>query len=129
MSGNLLDTNIIIDWFRGDEKTISFLNNFDFEIPVIVIGELFYGAENSSKKEKYFEQIKSFIKEVSIINSTNETAKIYASIKSQLKQEGKPIPENDIWIAAIAIENNKSLVTNDQHFTLIKGLKIINLKQ
>ena len=42
MSGNLLDTNIIIDWFRGDEKTISFLNNFDFEIPVIVIGELFY---------------------------------------------------------------------------------------
>lgn len=129
MSGNLLDTNIIIDWFRGDEKTISFLNNFDFEIPVIVIGELFYGAENSSKKEKHFEQIKSFIKEVSIINSTNETAKIYASIKSQLKQEGKPIPEIDIWIAAIAIENNKSLVTNDQHFTLIKGLKIINLKQ
>ena len=129
MSGNLLDTNIIIDWFRGDEKTISFLNNFDFEIPVIVIGELFYGTENSSKKEKHFEQIKSFIKEVSIINSTNETAKIYASIKSQLKQEGKPIPENDIWIAAIAIENNKSLVTNDQHFTLIKGLKIINLKQ
>ena len=129
MSGNLLDTNIIIDWFRGDEKTISFLNNFDFEIPVIVIGELFYVAENSSKKEKHFEQIKSFIKEVSIINSTNETAEIYASIKSQLKQEGKPIPENDIWIAAIAIENNKSLVTNDQHFTLIKGLKIINLKQ
>ena len=129
MSGNLLDTNIIIDWFRGDEKTISFLNNFDFEIPVIVIGELFYVAENSSKKAKHFEQIKSFIKEVSIINSTNETAKIYASIKSQLKQEGKPIPENDIWIAAIAIENNKSLVTNDQHFTLIKGLKIINLKQ
>ncbi|TDX84781.1 type II toxin-antitoxin system VapC family toxin [Epilithonimonas xixisoli] len=128
MSGNVLDTNIIIDLFRGDEKTKSFLNNFDFEIPVIVIGELFYGAENSSNKEKHFQQIKKFTEEVSIINSTEDTAKIYASIKSDLKQQGKPIPENDIWIAAIAIENNKSLVTNDQHFLSIKNLKIINLK-
>ncbi len=128
MSGNVLDTNIIIDWFRGDEKTKSFLNNFDFEIPVIVIGELFYGAENSSSKEKHFEQIKKLTEEFSIINCTEETAKIYASIKSFLKQQGKPIPENDIWIAAIAMENNKSLVTNDQHFSFIKNLKIINLK-
>ena len=73
-------------------------------------------------------QIKKFTEEVSIINSTEDTAKIYASIKSDLKQQGKPIPENDIWIAAIAIENNKSLVTNDQHFSFIKNLKIINLK-
>jgi len=128
MSGNVLDTNIIIDLFRGDEKTKSFLNNSDFEIPIFVVGELLYGAENSSNKEKHFEQIKKFTEEVSIINSTEETAKIYASIKSFLKQQGKPIPENDIWIAAIAIENNKSLVTNDQHFSFIKNLKIINLK-
>lgn len=128
MSGNVLDTNIIIDLFRGDEKTKSFLTNFDFEIPIFVVGELFYGAENSLKKEKHFEQIKKFVENVSIINSTEETAKIYASIKSLLKQQGKPIPENDIWIAAISIENDKSLVTNDQHFSLIKNLKIINLK-
>ena len=128
MSGNFLDTNIIIDLFRGDEKTKSFLNNFDFEIPIFVVGELLYGAENSSKKEKHLAQIKKFAEQVSIINSTEETAKIYASIKSFLKQLGKPIPENDIWIAAIAIENNKSLVTNDQHFSFIKNLKIINLK-
>ncbi|KFC24031.1 MULTISPECIES: type II toxin-antitoxin system VapC family toxin [Chryseobacterium group] len=128
MSGNVLDTNIIIDLFRGDEKTKSFLKNFDFEIPVFVVGELFYGAENSSKKEKHFEQIKKFTENVSIINSTEETARIYASVKSLLKQQGTPIPENDIWIAAISIENDKSLVTNDQHFSLIKNLKIINLK-
>ena len=128
MSGNVLDTNIIIDWFRGDEKTKSFLNNFDFEIPVIVIGELFYGAENSSNKEKHFEQIKKLTEEFSIINCTEETAKIYDSIKSFLKQKVKPIPENDILISAIAMENNKSLVTNDQHFSFIKNLKIINLK-
>ena len=128
MSGNVLDTNIIIDLFRGDEKTKAFLIDFDFEIPLIVIGELFYGAENSSKKEKHFEQINKFIEEVSIINTTEETAKIYASIKFSLKQQGKPIPENDIWIAAIAMENKKALLTNDQHFSLIKNLKVINLK-
>ncbi|MCD9854077.1 PIN domain-containing protein [Epilithonimonas sp. JDS] len=104
------------------------MKNFDFEIPVFVVGELFYGAENSSKKEKHFEQIKKFTENVSIINSTEETARIYASVKSLLKQQGTPIPENDIWIAAISIENDKSLVTNDQHFSLIKNLKIINLK-
>lgn len=128
MSGNLLDTNIIIDWFRGDTDTQLYLNNIDFEIPVIVIGELFYGAENSSNKEKHSEQIKKFSKEFTIINVTDETAKMYALIKSELKKQGKPIPENDIWIAAIAVENNKSLVTNDQHFSYIKSLKTINLK-
>lgn len=128
MSGNLLDTNIIIDWFRGDKDTQLYLNTIDFEIPVIVIGELFYGAENSSNKEKHSEQIKKFSKEFTIINVTDETAKMYALIKSELKKQGKPIPENDIWIAAIAVENNKSLVTNDQHFSYIKSLKTINLK-
>ena len=128
MSGNLLYTNIIIDWFRGDKDTQLYLNNIDFEIPVIVIGELFYGAENSSNKEKHSEQIKKFSKEFTIINVTDETAKMYALIKSELKKQGKPIPENDIWIAAIAVENNKSLVTNDQHFSYIKSLKTINLK-
>lgn len=128
MSGNVLDTNIIIDWFRGDTDTKLFLNNIDFEIPVIVIGELFYGAENSSNKEKHFEQIRKFSEEFTIINSTDETAKMYALIKSELKKQGKPIPENDIWIAAIAVENNKSLVTNDRHFSSISNLKTINLK-
>jgi len=128
MSGNVLDTNIIIDWFRGDEKTKSFLTNFDFEIPIFVIGELFYGAENSLNRERHFKQIRKLTEEFSIINSTEETAGVYASIKSSLKRKGKPIPENDIWIAAIAIENNKSLVTNDQHFSFIQDLKIINLK-
>ena len=128
MSGNVLDTNIIIDWFRGDTDTKLFLNNIDFEIPVIVIGELFYGAENSSNKEKHFEQIRKFSEEFTIINPTDETAKMYALIKSELKKQGKPIPENDIWIAAIAVENNKSLVTNDRHFSSISNLKTINLK-
>lgn len=128
MSGNVLDTNIIIDWFRGDTDTKLFLNNIDFEIPVIFIGELFYGAENSSNKEKHFEQIRKFSEEFTIINSTDETAKMYALIKSELKKQGKPIPENDIWIAAIAVENNKSLVTNDRHFSSISNLKTINLK-
>lgn len=128
MSGNVLDTNIIIDLFRGDEKTKLFLNDFVFEIPVFVAGELFYGAENASNREKHLQQVEKFIEGFSIINSTEDTARIYASIKSLLKLQGKPIPENDIWIAAIAIENNKSLVTNDQHFSLIKNLKVINIK-
>ena len=84
--------------------------------------------ENASNKEKHLQQVEKFIEGFSIIKSTEDTARIYASIKSLLKLQGKPIPENDIWIAAIAIENDKSLVTNDQHFSLIKNLKVINIK-
>lgn len=124
MSGKfLLDTNIVIALFKNDklvrEKIIEaaevFLSN-------ITVGELYFGAYKSNKVQENIEQLEKFIINNTTLNCDRVTAKYYGEIKKQLKDRGKPIPENDIWIAAIAIQNNLILVSRDRHFQEIKGL-------
>jgi tRNA(fMet)-specific endonuclease VapC len=64
---------------------------------------------------------------VRLLNCDRETAVVYGIIKSQLKKDGKPIPENDVWIAAIAMQHDLRLLTNDKHFDYVKTLKIEKL--
>ncbi len=112
----LLDTNIVIDLFREKRKTIDKLVKIkQLNISTIVLGELIYGAENSTNREKHLKQISAFSKYCSILPITEFTSKIYGKLKTQLKKKGKPIPENDIWIAAHAIEHNYILLSNDKH--------------
>jgi tRNA(fMet)-specific endonuclease VapC len=87
-----------------------------------VIGELFYGAEQSSKKDFNVRRIEEFAQDCLISDCNFDTARYYANIKSQLKSIGKPIPENDIWIAALAKQYQQTLVTRDGHFDNIDGL-------
>ena len=127
MSGNsyLLDTNIVIDFFRNSQKTKDKLKEIDqLSTSAIVLGELIYGAENSSNREKHIKQINDFSRSCFVLPITEETSKIYGKIKTQLKTDGHPIPENDIWIAAHAIESNFILLSNDTHFQLISDLLI-----
>lgn len=120
-----LDSNVIIDLFRGNKEIKEFIkeDNFVF-VPVIVLGELLFGAENALNPNKHFKQVNDFILDYKIFNIDLETAKIYADIKAKLKKSGKPIPDNDIWIAALTIQHNFILVTNDAHFKNINLLKI-----
>jgi len=59
------------------------------------------------------------------LNITRETANHYSAIRLELKKKGRPIPENDLWIASICIEHNLPLVTGDAHFDNINGLEVI----
>ncbi len=121
----LLDTNIVIDIFRKNNKTIDKLIKIkQLNISAVVLGELIYGAENSSNKEKHLSQITEFSKSCSVLPITESTSEMYGKIKSELKKIGKPIPENDIWIAANAIEHGYTLLSNDKHLKLIEGLLI-----
>jgi len=121
----MLDTNIVVDIFRGNIKTMEKLPFFDeFVISAVVFGELVYGAENSQKKEKHFKQIIDFSNISNLIAVSEQTAIAYGKVKAQLKKAGKPIPENDVWIAAHAIETNSVLVTKDQHFSVVSGLNL-----
>ncbi|MCD4791856.1 MAG: type II toxin-antitoxin system VapC family toxin [Bacteroidales bacterium] len=119
----LLDTNVVVNLFRGNQQTLDKLNEIEqLNISSIVYGELSYGVENATNKEKHIKQLISFSKSCSIIPVTKSTSKIYGIIKTQLKTKGKPIPENDIWIAAHTIEHNAVLLSDDKHFKLIEGL-------
>lgn len=124
MSGScLLDTNIVIAFYDQDPYVLEKIMEGKIYIPSIVIGELYFGAEKSSKKLSNQKQIDALINEVIVLPVTEETSRHYGWIKNQLKQKGKPIPENDIWIAAIAREYDVILITRDQHFSNIEGIK------
>ena len=122
----VLDTNIVIALFADEVKVKKNIEKADgVFVPVIVMGELFYGAELSTRKEQNLKKLHEFSVTCPLLDCNLETSKHYGAIKSLLKLKGTPIPENDIWIAAIAIQNQLPLSTRDKHFENIKGLKIV----
>lgn len=127
MSGNyLLDTNIIIALFASE---ISVLNNLvqadQVFIPSIAVGELYFGAKKSARSEKNLEQIEKFIKNVKVIGCDSDTARQYGDVKNKLRIKGRPLPENDVWIAALALQYGLSLVTRDAHFQQVENLQTV----
>jgi len=126
MNGNyIIDTNIIIGFLPGDSYIMENVRKYqNVYVPIIVIGELFFGAYKSKNTEKNPECIQKLISNIPIIFCDLESSKYYGLLKNKLKQKGKPIPENDIRIAAVTIQHNFILVTKDVHFYEIDGLAI-----
>lgn len=126
MSGKyLLDTNIVIALFANDEMVKENLKKAEeIFVPSIVIGELFYGAYKSAHAKENISRIDSFANNNTVLGCDNETARLYGEIKSTLSNKGRPIPENDIWIAAIAMQYNVVLVSRDAHFGEIDTFKV-----
>ena len=93
-------------------------------IPAIVIGELEYGAMYSQQVEKNKSNIKQLVQAYPILSIDKDTAEVYGRIKAVLRSKGKPIPENDIWIAALAQQHNMLLISRDRHFSEIEGISI-----
>lgn len=121
----LLDTNIVIALLSEDKEVIVKVKNArEVYIPSIVLGELFYGAYNSTKQKSNLERLEKFRKEIGIIECGDETAKEYGKVKYELKKKGKPIPENDIWIGAIARQYKLTLASRDKHFENIDNLRL-----
>jgi tRNA(fMet)-specific endonuclease VapC len=105
MSGKyLLDTNIIIAIF-ADEVEIknSLAQANEVLIPNIAVGELCYGARKSGRSKQNLERIDEFIANCTVLGCDAETARRYGEVKNELRLKGRPLPENDIWIAAIAL--------------------------
>jgi len=120
----LLDTNIIIGLLNNDFKIIGRIREENkIYISVITVGEMLYGANNSINKEKNTKLYKDFFETCNIVTITDKTAEGYANIRYELKKMGKPIPENDIWIAAVAREKNMTIVTRDKHLLYVDCIK------
>ena len=125
MSGkHLLDTNIIIGIFKNDKAILARLRKTDgVFIPAIALGELHYGTRKSTRVEENLGKIEQFVAVSNILFVDEETAYWYGIVKDQLRRIGKPIPENDIWIAAIAMQKNIILATRDKHFQAVENLQ------
>jgi tRNA(fMet)-specific endonuclease VapC len=126
MNGSyLLDTNIVIDLLGRNEATETQLAEAStVYIPSIVLGELYYGSYKSTRVESNLAKLERFAAKSAVLNCDNDTARYYGQIKNELRRKGKPIPENDIWIAAISMQYGINLVTRDAHFAEIAGLSL-----
>jgi tRNA(fMet)-specific endonuclease VapC len=120
-----LDTNIVIALFAGEASVRENLEKADeVFVPSIAIGELCYGARKSERTSDNLARVDEFATNSMVLGCDTETASRYGEVKNLLRIKGRPIPENDIWIAAIALQHNLTLVSRDAHFGEIESLKM-----
>jgi tRNA(fMet)-specific endonuclease VapC len=120
----LLDTNIVVALFKDDPAVHEHLSQYPRVLPsVVALGELYFGAQKSSRLDKQLRQINRFLTRVAVLKSSAETAYEYGKIRNELRLKGRPIPENDIWIAAAARQHDLVLVSRDRHFAEVDNLR------
>lgn len=127
MTRILLDTNAYSSFKKGDATIVEKCAYADeILLPVPVLAELRSGFKCGTKEEKNLEELRSFTatSRVTVPAMSEHTALLYAEIFTSLKSRGTPIPINDIWIAACALEAGAVLITNDMHFRHIAGLLV-----
>ena len=122
----VLDTNAVIAYRQGIPKICKIIDESDIlYLPVIVLGELLYGAFNSSRIESNEQAVLKFAGYTDVIRIDEAIAQRYARIRLNLKKSGHPVPENDIWIAASCLELDAPIISRDSHFKFIDDLRII----
>ena len=123
----LLDTNIVVAYFNGDEQVVSKVVEKinKITLPALVIAELDYGAKASHNSTRNLAKLNQFIELVNVVPFDIACARMLGTIKSRLRKLGKPTGEVDAMIAATAMVHKAELVTgNIRHFQNIDGLKI-----
>ena len=120
-----LDTNRITDLFRGDIALAEQLSTAEeVWIPLIVLGEIKAGFQGGTQQRRNEGLLTGLLAKptVGVLLPSRETAEHYARIFVQLRRAGTPVPDNDLWIAALALEHDLTLVTRDRHFARIPQL-------
>ncbi len=119
----LIDTVAAIAQLNNDPAILPILiPTARISIPIIVIGELYAGAEHSGRIEANIQRTDQYLAGANILFCDVQTARQYAKIVQQLRKKGRPIPQNDMWIAALAMQHQLTLITRDAHFNQIDGL-------
>jgi tRNA(fMet)-specific endonuclease VapC len=120
----ILDTNGLSAMADGDPKLEPLLKGAkEIVIPVVVLGEYRYGVRQSPHRLRYERWLAETISNCRVLRIDEGTAEGYAETRGLLKRSGRPIPGNDIWIAALARQHAMPLVSRDRHFDFVPGLK------
>jgi len=123
-----LDTNAYSRFMTGNAVLQQLLESADsIYIPVTVMGELYAGFEIGSRRDYNRKSFDAFLSQdgIELIAAGKETADRYGLLVKELRQKGKPIPTNDLWIAATALELGARLISYDLHFSVITGLRVL----
>ena len=120
----MLDTNALSAWADADTALLRVLpKDRLWQLPVVALGEFLFGIRQSrdrAKLERWIEEVKATCALVAI---DANTADHYADIREELRTAAKPIPENDIWIAALCRQHHLAVVSRDGHFDKVRNLK------
>ncbi len=116
-SALLSDNNVVAEITR---------EAIDIGLPIIVLGEINYGVLNGSRISENFSKLQGFLdtNRVSVLCVDEKTALIFGEIATELKAMGKPIQQNDIWIASLCKQYDYTLISNDKGFSNVIGLKL-----
>jgi len=120
----ILDTNAVSALFDGDpglERVLAAGQRH--ELPTIVIGEYRYGLARSRARKALSALLEELVRESIVLPIGVATAEVYATVRERLRAKGTPIPENDVWISALAIEHDLDVVSRDAHFDHVDGLR------
>ncbi len=123
----LLDTNAVIGVIEEDPEALEIIDTARSEpllISVTVLGELYFGARKSTRVEENTHRMETFALDAIVLPCDEDTARLYGEIKDALRRKGRPIPENDIWIAAVALQHDLVLASRDSHFEHVEGLRL-----
>ena len=120
----ILDTNALSAFVDGNASVGDVLRRqARAAIPVIVLGEFRYGIAESRHRAAYEAWLAAHLPRFDVLAVTDVTAVAYAALRVTLKRAGHPIPANDAWIAALALQHRLPVLSRDQHFAVVSGLE------
>lgn len=123
----ILDTNAVSAAADDDPAIIAILARAEqVAIPVIVLGEYRYGIAQSRHRATYENWLASLVHDCFVLDINEPTTHHYAQIVLELKGIGRPIPTNDLWIAALCRQHSLPLLSRDHHFDLVTGTRRID---
>jgi tRNA(fMet)-specific endonuclease VapC len=125
--GLILDTNALSAAADREPAALEVVASAErLAVPVIVLGEYRLGIAQSRRRTTYENWLRQWIATVTVLDIDEETTHHYAAIGLELKTMGKPIPANDLWIAALCRQHGLPLVSRDRHFDLVAGVRRID---
>ena len=127
----LLDSNAYSQLIRGSHQVAEIVRTAEeVLLSVIVMGELMYGFHRGSRYERNIAELNSFLQNhyVTFVPVGPTTADRYSRIATSLRAKGRPIPTNDIWIAAHTMETGADLVSADRHFEAVDGIAWVRIR-
>ena len=120
----ILDTNALSAYLGGTPEAVGIVSEArELAIPVIVAGEFAFGIAQSRHRKAYERSLQRMLDRCTVLDIGIETARHYAAIRLELKAAGKPIPANDVWIAALSRQHAMPVMSRDSHFDFVGGLR------
>jgi predicted nucleic acid-binding protein len=120
----IVDTNALSAFADGSSLAVAALQTAgEVSVPVIVLGEFRYGITHSRRHREYEAWLEEYLPAFRVLEVTIETAVEYALLRSELRHLGRPIPANDVWIAALCRQHDLPLLSRDAHFDHVKRLR------